>query len=144
MAIGPHALVYPMFALALLTALTLARLFRTRSRFVREGQADARYFLTYQDGGEPEASAKLARHFTNLFEAPTLFYVACLAAMVTGQGSDVVIVALAWLYVAARVVHTWVHTGRNVLPQRIAAYFTSWAFLMLLWLWVVLGVASAG
>jgi hypothetical protein len=135
------SLVYPMFAMVMLTFLTLVRLFRARTRFVREGAVSARYFKTYQEGSEPEESAKLARHFANLFEAPVLFYAGCLAAIVTGQAGTATTV-LAWGYVAARVVHTFVHTGRNELTHRIAAYFTSWALLLLLWGWIVIGLAS--
>ncbi|HEY8152761.1 MAG TPA: MAPEG family protein [Myxococcota bacterium] len=137
-----HSLIYPMFAMVLLTFSTLVRLFRTRVRFVREGAVNPAYFKTYQNGSEPEASAKLARHFVNLFEAPTLFYVACVSAMVTGQATTLVI-GLAWLYVALRCAHTYIHTGSNQLQHRIAAYFSSWAVLLLLWICIVTGVALA-
>jgi hypothetical protein len=135
-------LVYPMFAMVLLTFGTLLTLFRMRARFVREKKVDPRYFGTYQDGQEPEASAKLARHFSNLLEAPTLFYAACLAAIVTEQSTPLVIF-LAWMYVAARVVHTFIHTGKNTLLPRIAAYFSSWAVLILIWISIVYGVATS-
>ena len=135
-----NSLIYPMFAMVLLTFGVLLTLFRTRARFVREGAVDAAFFKTYQAGAEPEASAKLARHFVNLFEAPTLFYVACLAAIVTGQ-STALLNVLAWLYVAMRVVHTYIHTGSNRLNHRIAAYLSSWAVLLALWVCVVIGAA---
>ena len=134
-----HALVYPMFAMVVLTFTVLLTLFRTRLGAVRTGTVDARYFKTYQEGSEPEASAKLARHFVNLFEAPTLFYAACLAAMFTGQSSPLLI-GLAWLYVACRLVHTFIHTGSNQLQQRIAAYFSSWFVLMAIWVCIVVGI----
>ncbi len=135
------SLVYPMFAMVILTALTLFRLFAGRMSAVRSGAADARYFKTYQEGGEPVATAQLSRNFSNLFEAPTLFYVACLAAMIAAPSSTAVLV-LAWLYVVSRVAHTWVHTTSNTLNHRIAAYFASWAVLLALWLAVVWAVAS--
>ncbi len=137
-----HSLVYPMFAMVVLTATTLGRLFRSRVASVQAGTTDPRYFKIYQDGGEPVASAQLSRNFSNLLEAPTLFYVGCLAAMISGQTSALV-TALAWLYVAARVLHTIVHTGSNRLNARIAAYFTSWAILLTLWGAVALGVATS-
>ena len=74
-----YRLIYPMFAMVVLTFSVVIRLFRARSKFVAEGTVDVSYFKTYQDGNEPEASAKLARHFSNLYEAPVLFYVCCLA-----------------------------------------------------------------
>ncbi len=137
-----YALIYPMFAMVLLTFVTLVRLFVTRTSAVRAGTVDAAYFRTYQDGSEPEAAVQLARHFSNLFEAPTLFYLVCLAAMVTGQGSSV-LVGLAWLYVLLRFIHSFIHTGRNQLPPRIVAYFSSWAVLLAIWALVVWGVARS-
>jgi len=134
-----HSLVYPMFAMVLLTFGVLLTLFRARAGFVRSGEVSASYFKTYQDGAEPEASAKLSRHFANLFEAPTLFYVACISAMVTGQATGLV-EALAWLYVVLRAAHAYIHTGANTLNHRIAVYFSSWAVLLLIWSCIVVGV----
>jgi hypothetical protein len=136
------SLVYPMFAMVLLTGTTLILLFRGRLRAVRERKVTPKYFQVYQGETEPEATAQTARHFVNLFEAPTLFYAACLAAMVTGQTGTTTVV-LAWSYVAARLVHSYIHLGGNVLQARIGAYFTSWAVLIALWSWLVVGVASA-
>jgi hypothetical protein len=134
-------LVYPMFAMVVLTFVVLARLFITRVRFVKDGRVNARYFKTYQEGGEPEDSAKLSRHFSNLFEAPVLFYAACLAAMVVEQSSPLLI-GLAWSYVVLRCVHSYIHTGSNELNHRVAAYFSSWAVLLVMWACIVIGVAS--
>jgi hypothetical protein len=125
-----------MFAMVLLTFSTVVRLFLARTRFVREGKVKASFFKTYQGGSEPEESAKLARHFSNLFEAPTLFYVVCLAALIT-EPTSTLAVALAWLYVALRCVHTFIHTGSNQIQPRIAAYFSSWLVLLALWVCVV-------
>jgi hypothetical protein len=72
-----NQLIFPMFAMVLLTFSTLARLFLARNKSVAEGEVNPQYFRVYQGGAEPEASAKLARHFANLFEAPVLFYAAC-------------------------------------------------------------------
>jgi len=137
-----YPLIYPMFAMVLLTFVTLVRLFVTRASAVSAGTVDAKYFQTYQDGSETEAGAKLARHFSNLFEAPTLFYLVCLAAMVTGQASGL-LVGLAWFYVLLRVIHSFIHTGRNQLQPRIAAYFSSWAVLLAIWCVVVWGVSRS-
>ncbi len=135
-------LVYPMAAMVALTASVLVRLFRARVRAVTTGAVDAAYFRTYQNGVEPAASAKLARHFSNLFEVPVLFYVGCLAAMVLDQ-VNLVLLVLAWLYVVARAIHTWVHTGSNRLRQRINAYFASWLALLALWITLVVRVVAS-
>jgi hypothetical protein len=136
-------LIYPMFAMVLLTATVLGILFRSRVRAVREQKVTAKYFRVFQGETEPEETAKPGRHFANLFEAPTLFYAACLAAMVTRQ-TGIMIVVLAWAYVAARIAHAWIHLGGNRVRLRIRAYFASWLALGAMWIAIVAGVAAAG
>lgn len=133
-------LVYPMFAMVVLTFVVLVALFRSRVQAVSSGKVSGSYFKTYQGEVEPASSIKLSRHFANIFEAPTLFYVACLAAMVTGQ-SAMTFQLLAWAYVILRALHAFIHTGRNRLRPRIAVYFSSWIVLLLMWVFLVIGVA---
>jgi hypothetical protein len=136
-----YLLVYPMFAMVLLTATVLVIMFRSRVRAVREKALASAYFRTFQGGTEPEYVTKPSRHFINLFEAPTLFYAGCLAAIAT-QTSGPVVVALAWAYVAIRVAHAWIHIGRNRLRHRIPVYGASWVVLLALWLVIVVRVTS--
>ncbi len=138
MSVAGSVLVYPMFVMVLLTTTVMVMLFRRRVRAVKDGLITTSYFRIYQDQGvpEPESAAKAARHFSNLFEAPTLFYVACLAAMITQRGG-LTIVILAWCYVAARIAHAAIHLGPNKLRWRIRAYFASWLVLMGMWVTLV-------
>ncbi len=135
-----YQLIYPMFALVLLTVIVLVTLFRRRVRMVRQGKVSMGYFAIYQGGGEPEESAKAARHFSNLFEAPTLFYAGCLAAMVTHDGG-IAVQVLAWIYVAARLAHAIIHLGSNRIGLRVRAYGIGWLALAGLWIQVVAHVA---
>ncbi len=137
------SLFFPMLAMFALTALVLVILFRSRIRAIREKQVSSGYFKVYQGQVEPEYSAKPARHFTNLFEAPTLFYAVCLAAMVTQQ-SDRVLEVLAWAYVAARVAHSFIHLGSNEIVPRLSAYFSSWFALLAMWIYLAVRVATSG
>lgn len=130
-------LVYPMLAMVLLTFVVLVMLFRSRVRMVREGHAPGSYFRTFQGSREPDYAIKPARHFANLFEAPTLFYVGCLTAMVVGV-SGAGVLAIAWAYVAVRAVHAWIHLGSNRVRHRIKAYFVSWLLLLALWIHVAI------
>lgn len=136
------ALVYPMAAMVLLTGIVLVRMVRGRFAAVKSGQVDARFYKTYQDGTEPRAAAQNSRHFANLFENPVLFYAACMVAMITGQGTGV-IVWLAWAYVACRVAHAVVHMGSNKIPPRMMVYAASWVVLLAMWAVLVVGVAAA-
>jgi hypothetical protein len=132
-------LIYPMLAMVLLTFSTLVRLVLARRASVAEGVVSACYFKVYQGSTEPEASAQLARHFTNLFEAPVLFYAACISALAI-HATGTPFLALAWVYVLLRITHTYVHTGKNVLNSRILAYFSSW--LVVLAMWTLLAITA--
>ncbi len=132
-------MIYPMFAMVVLTAVVLVTLFRSRVAAVRQGQVSLDYFRVYQGGVEPELSAKPARHFANLFETPVLFYVVCLAAMIT-RVSGVAMQALAWVYVAARVAHAYVHLGGNRVRHRLRVYFLSCLVLLAMWVYLVAAV----
>ncbi len=127
-----HDLVYPMLGMVLLTCSVLMRLFRARQAALANGSVKAGYFKTYQVGMEPASSAQLARNFSNQFEAPVLFYAACLTALAL-QIQSPVISGLAWSYVALRVVHCYIHTGSNKLMPRVYAYGASWIALLALW-----------
>ncbi|MDJ0751326.1 MAG: MAPEG family protein [Woeseiaceae bacterium] len=136
-------LIYPMAALVLLTIFVLYRMVRGRVAAVRRGDVDARYYKTYQgDNTEPRQAVQNARHFTNLFENPVLFYAACIVAMASGLGGMPMLV-LAWLFVASRVAHAAIHLTSNRIPQRMAAYGVSWFVLAAMWLWLVYGAATA-
>lgn len=127
-----HSLVLPMFAMVLLTFSVLVRSFRARAASLASGEVKPSYFRTYQIGTEPETSAKLARNFSNQFEAPVLFYAACSVALAT-QYQNNVAVGLAWSYVVLRAVHCYIHTGTNRLMPRVYSYWASWIVLMALW-----------
>lgn len=129
-----------MFAMVLLTFTVLIALFRSRVQAVKKGEVSPYYFKTYQGASEPESSIGLARHFVNIFEAPTLFYVACLSAMIIGE-STLFFNILAWAYVVLRGLHAYIHTGRNKLRPRIAVYFLSWVVLIVMWSTLAIQVA---
>jgi hypothetical protein len=136
-------LIYPMFGMFVLTVIVLRTLFQRRVRAVRAKQVPIGYFATFRGAVEPDAAAQASRHFTNLFEAPVLFYVVCLAATVTRQVSLAMIV-LAWAYVGARAIHSWVHLGSNRIGSRVRIYFLSWIVLAAQWLLLVVSVARLG
>ena len=133
-------LIYPMAAMVLLTFIVLMALFRSRVAAVNSGKVNAGFYKTYQEGSEPRQIAQFSRHLVNMFESPTLFYAACVVGIVTGQNATVLIV-LAWIYVALRALHAYIHTGKNSISPRMWAYFSSWLVLLGMWGMLVAGVA---
>jgi hypothetical protein len=135
-------ILYPVFALSGLTLLLMARLGILRYMAVKSGSIDPRFFVLYRGYDEPEKLAVHSRHVINLFEAPLLFYLICISAYVTGQ-SGVVLVSLAWLYVALRFVHSYVHLTSNIVLRRFRVFIVSMLTLMAIWAIVLTGIMRA-
>lgn len=131
MTTSPH-LVYPMFAMFLLTIITLVKMFIARRNAVVAGDMKLGYFKTFTGGEQSEEVLKTGRHFTNIFEAPVLFYIACILGMIVPL-SEPYFVILAWLYVAARSLHAFIHMGANKVIPRLKAYALSWLILTAMW-----------
>ncbi len=133
-------LIYPMFAMVVVTTVVLVKLFASRVRAVKERKVSAAYYRTYQGESEPESAIKLSRHFTNIFEAPVLFYVVCLAAMITHQAT-LPMLSMAWIYVLTRALHARIHIGGNRIGKRIQVYVASWVVLLLMWVYLTVRIA---
>lgn len=134
-------LVYPMCVMVLLTVVVLGVVFLRRVDAVRSGKVEMAHFKTYSVGEAPDDAVKAARHFTNLFEVPVLFYVACIVGMVLPvQG--ILFLALAWMFVAARVVHAAIHLGSNKVVHRMSAFSVSVVVMLAMWVVIFLSALS--
>ena len=69
----------------------------------------------------PPEVARVADNYNHLHEQPTIFYALALTTQLAGA-ADGVAVALAWAYVALRVVHSLVQATVNVIPVRFAMF----------------------
>ena len=77
-------------------------------------------------------SAVVADNLKNLFEMPILFYAGMLLSMVL-MIQDLLLVQLAWGFVALRFIHSIVHCTYNRVMHRFVAYLASCLVLMLIW-----------
>jgi hypothetical protein len=92
-------------------------------------------------GGDVDRGARVAANLRNQFEAPMLFYPLVLVLWATGDVTDGDI-ALAWLFVAGRVLHTGVQTMTGNVPLRGAVFAVN--FLALAGLWTLFMVRHLG
>lgn len=127
-----YQILYPVFAMFALVSGVLARLGYLRFTAVGRGQMDPRFYQTYRGGEEPELLRVTTRHFINLFEVPVLFYVGVVLTYITHQSSPWMI-GVAWLYVALRYLHSYVHLGSNDVLLRFRVYIGSGLVLFVLW-----------
>lgn len=126
-------LLYPMAALVFFTGYIALRLFKSRVRAIKSGAVEAQYFRTFQapTEGLPEYMVLNDRLYHNLLEMPLLFYVGCLAAMLTGI-TGWLMVMLAWLFVIFRLGHaTLLLAGR--IRWRVRLFAASFICLMAMW-----------
>ena len=68
------------------------------------------------------ARTQIANALPDQFELPVLFYVLTILAMIT-RHADLLFVVLAWMFVAMRLVHAYIHvTSNNCAPARQRVY----------------------
>jgi len=132
-------ILYPVFALFALTMLVQFRLGILRVAAVKKGEVDASFFRTYSGTPEPDHLRIHSRHLINLYEAPVLFYAIAIIAFITGNYGAIP-VALAWLYVLIRYLHSYVHLTSNRVLLRFRLFLASLTVLIALWLVVLTGM----
>jgi hypothetical protein len=123
----------PMGALALLTFAVLTVIPIRRFRAGAKGEIVRDDFKFGESPSVPGYVSIPNRNYMNLLELPMLFYVGSLMFFVAGR-VDAVILAIAWLYVALRLVHSAIHLTYNHVMHRLAAFATSNVVLIVYWL----------
>ncbi len=125
-------MLYPMLAMIALTFAVAFYMLVLRVGAVRSGAVSMRYFRVYSGTEPPAAVQQAGRNFSNLFEMPVLFYVACVTALALGYQVPA-LQTLAWLFVAARLAHSVIHLSYNNVTHRLAAFMLANLFLLLMW-----------
>lgn len=133
---GPDIL-YPMFALAALTATVLGLVPIRRVRAGQRGELQVDDFKYGESSAVPPRVSIPNRNYMNLLEFPLLAYVACLTAYVASDVTSLM-VQTAWAYVAMRVVHSAIHLTYNGVAHRALVFGAS--NVVLIALWVQLGI----
>jgi hypothetical protein len=125
------ALLQPMVALVILTAVALLMAVVYRNLAIVRGAVSEHYFQTFADK-PAEWVERPIRTYMNLLELPVLFYVVSLFMLSTGK-FDSVQVSLAWVFVMTRYVHAFIYIGFNYVPLRFAAFLTGVFTLAVMW-----------
>jgi hypothetical protein len=103
----------------------------------------ARGNLLLDSSGWPDDVRKVQNNFANQFETPVLFYALALLALVI-KAASLPFAVLAWIYVATRVVHNRIHTGRNTLPLRGGSFLVGVAVLIAMLAMLAIAILSNG
>jgi len=126
-----HELLTPVLALITLTLIVWVWMYATRVPAMQKAgitpQA-ARHPGTWE-AQIPSGARQVAENYNHLLEQPTIFYALVFAIVLAGR-TDQTHVALAWAYVALRVVHTLIQCTVNIVMWRFSVFALSTVVLM--------------
>ena len=134
----PTAIFWPMIAHALLVGIVYAVLGVRRQKALRSGEAKPSTFRSR--GVEPAVSATASANLENQFELPMLFHAVCLGFFVT-NGVSYLVVVLAWIFIALRYVHAFLHLGPNRVQYRSGAFALGFLVLAVMWVSFAIHIA---
>lgn len=127
-----QAVLLPVFVQVALTSFLMFWMARTRFGALRSGQVKVRDIALGQRAW-PERPTQIANAFHNQFETPVLFYVLVVLALITHK-ADWLFLAMAWIFVASRIAHAFIHTTSNDIRLRFSAFVVGAIVLTLMWI----------
>jgi len=136
------AILLPVFIQVALTFVLLLLTGSSRVRVIRSGEVRIKDIALGQQAW-PLRVTQLGNAFNNQFQLPLLLYTAVIIAIVTRQ-ADIIMVALTWVFVAARLVHALIHTNSNHVPTRFNVFLAGSLVLMAMWIYLAFNVLTAG
>jgi hypothetical protein len=119
---------WPVLAQVLLTLVMFIVLGARKAKAIRAGKVN-REQAALDNRVWPEYVVKVSNNIANQFEVPMLFYILCVVLFSINAAGTVAIV-LAWLFVASRYAHAWVHVGSNYVPVRMRLFMVGCVILL--------------
>ncbi|MGA9572764.1 MAG: MAPEG family protein [Lysobacterales bacterium] len=133
-------LLLPLLAQVLLTFIVTVSMYRTRVTEMKSKKIHPQRIGTRSTSRELLTdSARAADNYSNLFESPLLFYTAILLTLML-MVPDNILVVLAWTYVAARYIHSFIHLTYNRVMHRFSVFVFSVFVLLAYWVrlaWII-------
>lgn len=137
-----QSMFYPVLAMAALTFVVWCRLFVSRIGQMKQERIHPQSVATSAEAAMRLTDSRAADNFRNLFELPVLFYVVVLLLAISGL-TTVVALALAWAFVALRILHSAIQCSYNKVMHRFRAYFAGGVVLWALWGYLAIGLLRA-
>jgi hypothetical protein len=129
---------WPLVAQTVLVFILYCLLGIRRSAAIKAGRARQEQFRENRD--EPVESLVVRNSIANQFELPVLFYAVSIVLFIT-QADNLPAVILAWIFVACRYAHAFVHVTSNNLRYRSPLFALGFLALVALWIWLGLWMA---
>ena len=132
MSLSIGIVLFPLFVQIALTFVLGFWMAAQRGPAVRRGAVDGRT-IALRERSWPPHMLQVGNAYQNQLEMPVLFYVLTILALVTRQ-ADLFFVVLAWIFVALRGLHAYVHVTDNRLGRRGASFGAAAVVLLLMWI----------
>jgi hypothetical protein len=116
----------------LLTGIVAGVMYSRRIAEMRTRRISPQSIALSRQAAERLEDTRGADNFRNLFELPVLFYALCFGVMALGVVSTFY-VAAAWLFVALRAAHSFVHLGKNHVMTRFRVFTLGMLVLYVAW-----------
>ncbi|MFO1390386.1 MAPEG family protein [Cellvibrio sp.] len=129
-------MIYPMFAMIVLTFVIAIYMLSLRVSAVRSGRVKLSAFRLNNEDTMSPRMLQVARNYSNLFEMPVLFYAAGAVTLALNLNS-IAISILAWLFVVSRIVHSLIHITSNNVIRRMQAFMAGNLCILLIWMLIV-------
>ena len=132
-------LIVAMFTQVFLTFAVMYIMGKRRFSVAKQKTIEMKDFLTMELEKAGDNVRVADRNFINQFEMPVLFFIACLTALqVNAVGT--VFVALAWVYVALRIIHSVIHLTSNTLKARYYSFVVSSFIMLIMWVLILVRI----
>lgn len=136
------AIIWPTLALVALVYAVWITLFVQRLRHMKANPPGPDDFATGAAATRYFAPVEMpANNLRNLFEMPVLYFALVPLLLVTGSAGPVQLV-LAWVFVALRALHSFIHIVPKKVPQRFLAYLLSTIVLSAMWIGFAIELAG--
>ena len=123
-------ILWPLVAQVILVILLFIRLGQLKDRARDSGAANLEVTALDNDAW-PDDVRKVANNIRNQSQVPVLFF-ALVLALYAHNSVDIYALVIAWIFVATRVVHSYIHIGANFVPNRTRAFKLSVLCVILL------------
>ena len=122
----------PALAMVALTIVVWFRMYVVRVAQMKRDRIHPQAVATAAQSAAKLTDSGAADNFRNLFELPVLFYLALVVAALSAQVTPLTL-ALAWLFVFWRIVHSAIHCSYNKVMHRFSVYVLGGATLWVFW-----------
>jgi len=125
------SLLIPVFVEVALTFVLMVWMWSQRVKALKSGEVKFSD-IDLRQPGWPKRATQIANSYHNQLEVPLLFYVLIALVLIT-RVTSVLLVVLAWAFVATRLVHAYIHTGSNDVRSRFQAMMAGVIILGAMW-----------